>query len=1127
MDSLGIRIVLLIIFAFIFTDCQKDSESSNSSEINTEDSPLFSQLSSLESGIDFSNTIEEDVKNNITAYDYYYNGGGVAIGDINNDELPDIFFTGNNVPNRLYLNKGNLKFDDISKKAGIQSENWSTGVTMVDINNDGLLDIYVCNSGPNPDRQFRANQLFINNGDLTFSEKAAEYGIANTGYSTQASFFDYDKDGDLDLLVMNHSIFKEIDTWFTQFNDMPLNEVAEHSPNLYMNNGNNTFTDVSQQAGILKPAFGLGLITSDLNHDGWIDIYIANDYFVPDYLYLNRRDGSFFDDINNRTSHISYYSMGVDAADFNNDGQLDLGVVDMTPKDHVKNKVLMATMDVNYFRVLTDQLNFQPQYMFNALQVNNGFGFFSEIGLSAGVAKTNWSWAALFADFDNDGFKDYLVTNGFRRDTKNNDWREEMKTVLKNSSKENEAQRKFEQLQKAEANPVTNYVFKNNGGYHFEDKSYEWGFREPSFSNGAAYADLDLDGDLDLVINNIDQEAFVFRNNAVGKNGNNFIRFKILDSSEKNPAYNSKVSIYHGSEMQYAELHPVRGYQSSVENVLHFGLKNVSKIDSIKIEWLSGGQTVLTDLKANETHTISIKNADKKPLTKQKNKPLFSNISSLFSKVKYNHWENDFDDFAKEILLPHRQSRLGPFISVGDVNGDQMEDFFIGGAKGQAGQLYVQGSGGGFTLSCSQEWAADKGCEDMGSLFFDADGDGDLDLYVASGGGGEFSQTDPELQDRLYINDGFGIFKKAGKALPHMLSSSGKVVAEDYDKDGDMDLFIAGRTTPGKYPYPADSYLLRNDNGIFSDVTDEIAPQFRQLGMVTDAIWTDYDKDGLVDLFVVGEWMAVTCFKNEGQQFKNVSDQVGLAGKTGWWYSIVSADFDNDGDEDFIAGNVGSNNKFQPTDENPLHVFCNDFDENGTLDIVLSKSYKNKLVPVRGKECSTAQMPFVSEKFPTFRSFAESSLLEIYGEEKLAEALHYSANTFHSFFIENKGAEGFEFHELPVEAQFAPINAILAKDFNQDGNIDLIIAGNNFHTEVETPRYDAGKGLFLKGNGDGTFDTSVRFDVSGIRLPLDTKDLKVISMGEDKIQVILVANNNEKIQFLILLDERTASLVSQ
>lgn len=1113
MKRLIIKVVFFSILTLVFSNCRNETNDlhiPSASEI--ENSPLFTLLSSAESGIDFSNTIRESVRQNVTNYDYYYNGSGVAVGDINNDGLDDVFFTGNNVPNRLYLNKGNLKFTDISEKAEIASNVWSTGVTMVDINDDGFLDIYVCNSAYS--KEYRDNHLYINNGDLTFTEKAAEYGIANSGFSSQASFFDYDKDGDLDLLLMNHSVFQQMGKWLNRVRNMSSEELHDHSPNLYKNNGNNTFTNISQQAGILKPGFGLGLVTADINHDGWIDVYVSNDYFVPDYMYLNAGDGTFIEEVKNKTAHTSYFSMGVDAADFNNDGLLDLGVVDMTPGDHKRNKLLMASMNVDLFRQLTDRLNYQSQYMFNVLQVNTGDGFFSEIGLCAGLAKTDWSWAALFADFDNDGLKDYLVTNGFRKDTKNNDWRAALKKVVSNATKENKRQLKFEHLQKAESNPVTNYIYKNNGAYQFEDKSEEWGFHEPSFSNGVAYADLDLDGDLDLVINNIDKEAFVYKNNAIEKKINNFIRFKILDNSEKHPAYNAKVSIFHGAEMQYAELHPVRGYLSSVENSLHFGLGKTTEIDSLKIEWLDGSQTILTNLKANKTHRISQKNAKKKRLIKQKKKALFAKLPTSIIQPPFKHQENDFDDFASEILLPHRQSMLGPFISVGDVNGDQAEDFFIGGAKGQSGQLYIQNTDGRFVLSAKQPWEKDKESEDMGSLFFDSDADGDLDLYIASGGGGAFKINDAKLQDRLYLNDGKGNFKKAAKALPTMLNSSGQVRSADFDNDGDADLFIAGRTMPGKYPYPTDSYLLRNDKGAFTDVTDEVAPELRQFGMVTDAVWTDFDKDGLPDLFLVGEWLPVTCLKNMGGTFENHSEQYNLSDKTGWWRSIIAADFDQDGDMDFIAGNIGKNNKYQPTEEKPLHIFSNDFDENGSLDIVLSKSYNNNLVPVRGKECSTAQMPFVSDKCPTFKSFSESSLSDIYGAQKLEESLHYEANTFLSVYIENKGSEGFVFHDLPMEAQFAPINAMIAKDFDKDGLLDLVIAGNDFQTEVETPKYDAGKGLFLKGNGNGTFKTSVKVSDSGIMLPLDVKDLKLISVGEGKRAVVVVGNNDGAIEFV-------------
>lgn len=1100
---------------FFIASCQNPSGPTD--KTNDGDKTLFTLINPSESGILFSNDIIESVRQNVTNYDYYYNGSGLAVGDINNDGLDDIFFAGNKVSNKLYLNKGNLKFEDITEKSGLQSILWSTGVTMVDINNDGYLDIYVCNSAY-ADKKDRINRLYINNGDLTFSEKAAEYGIANSGYSSQASFFDYDRDGDLDLFVMNHSVFQILGKWTRRIENMSLEEKYDHSPNLYRNNGDNTYTDISQQAGILKPSFGLGLITADLNHDGWIDIYVANDYFLPDYYYLNNQKGSFDEVGKKKTGHTSYFSMGADAADFNNDGLLDIGVVDMTPGDHVRNKVLMSSMNVDQFNALTNKYNYQYQYMFNSLQLNIGDGLFSEIGLYADIARTDWSWGALFADFDNDGLKDFLVTNGFRKDTKNNDWRMKLNEIIRTSTKENLRQRKFEHLQSAESNPVVNYIFKNNGEYAFEDKSYDWGFRDPSFSNGVVYADLDLDGDLDIVMNNIDKEAFLFENNAEKLYENNFIRFKIFDQSGKQPAYNAKVTIYHGDKMQYAEQHPVRGYLSCVESDVHFGLNNISVVDSVKVEWLNGSKRTLKNLAANKAYDIKMGNFDDDFKESQDNDPVFKHISSSVLKPAFVHEENEYDDFSTEVLLPHRQSMLGPFISVGDVNGDQLEDFFIGGAKNQSGQLYIQNSDGTFDLSSDQVWEEDAGCEDMGSLLFDCDGDGDLDLYVSSGGGGEFRIDDPQLADRIYINNGQGIFIKKENAIPSIYNSSGIVKGADFDNDGDIDLFVAGRTTPGKYPHPTNSYILKNDGGKFYNVTNEAAPDLINMGMVTDAVWVDNDNDGKQDLLVVGEWMPITYLKNTGTKFEDHTKQMNLNEMRGWWSSIIAGDFDSDGDEDYIVGNIGKNNKFKPSKEKPLHIFCNDFDDNGSLDIVLSKKYKNALVPVRGKECSTSQMPFVSEKFPSYKAFSESTLEEIYSKEKLDLALHYTANLFQSIYLENKNGKGFQSYDLPAETQFAPVNAIISEDFNQDGITDLLLAGNYFQTEVETPRYDAGKGLFLSGNGDGTFATTIRVNESGVLLPFDVKDMELITIGKDSSTLIIVANNNDSIQFLKVMN---------
>ena len=967
----------------------------------TSNQPLFSLLSTAETGIDFANMLEEKLERNIGLYEYYYNGGGVAIGDVNKDGLEDIFFTGNLLPNRLYLNEGNLKFKDVSKTAGIQSNRWSTGATMVDINKDGWLDIYVCNSGPYKELEIRTNQLYINQKDGTFSEEAEAYGIADQSKSTQASFFDYDKDGDLDLFVMNHSWFIHETSLSIEdrIKDLSPADYRRQSCSLYRNDGSGKFTDITESSGILKLAFGLGLVTSDLNQDGWIDIYVANDFFIPDFMYINNGDGTFTDRIKEKVGHSPYYSMGCDAADINNDGLVDLANLDMTPDDHVRSKMLMASMDVSEFRYLTGNKNYLSQYMLNTLQVNNGFGIFSEIGLLAGVSKTDWSWAALLADFDNDGFKDYFITNGFKRDTKNNDWKAKIMAIRAENNGDIANEDYWRLLQETDSNPIENYIFRNNGQFHFDIKNEEWGLQQKTFSNGAAYADLDQDGDLEIIVNNIDQRAFIYRNNAQ----ENYIRFELMNSQNVDAALHAKVHIYYGEQEQFVEYSPVRGFQASVEPYIHFGLGQSTVIDRVVIKWLNGTETTIQQPAINQTHQVDQAKVQNRPIASPKLKPRFFDITKQQEGIAFTHEENEYDDFAKEILLPHMQSTLGPHVSVGDANGDQIEDFFIGGAKGQAGVLYLQQANGKFYAAPNQAWAADKGCEDMGSLFFDVDGDGDQDLYIASGGGGEFSVESAQLQDRLYLNDGKGNFRKAANALPKMRISTGRVKAADYDGDGDLDLFVGGRTLPGRYPFPVDSYLLQNNGGKFTDITDSKASELRQLGMVTDAVWTDVDRNGQIDLVVVGEWMPISIFINQNGQLKNQTSSYGLENTQGWWYSLAKADFDKDGYEDLVIGNLGQNNKFRPKAKKPLHIYCNDFDENGSLDIVLSKDYKNNLVPVRGKECSTEQMPFLAKKlhyqpflakkFPTFKSFSESSLTEIYGEEKLDKALHYQVRS--------------------------------------------------------------------------------------------------------------------------------------
>jgi len=1108
------RSILVIYFslALIFLKCSP--ENPDSVNVKTQ----LELLSSNTTGITFKNFVKESANRGFTNYEYFYNGSGIAIGDINNDGLPDIFFGGSDAENHLYLNKGNLRFEDVSTKANIQTGKWTTGITMVDINNDGFLDIYTCNSGPSKDPEKMRNDLFINNGDNTFSEKALEYGVADNSRSTQATFLDIDNDGDLDLWVLNHALRRRgvgAEEWIKQSNDLPTKEYIRECNTLYRNDGNGHFTDISKKAGIQKIGFGLGIAVNDFDENGFLDVYISNDYFVPDYLFFNNGDGTFTDKIETKLGHTSYYAMGCDAADFNNDGLTDLAVVDMTPADHVRNKLLMASMDVPTFTYLTETKKYTPQYMMNSLCINNGFGIMSDIAQYAGVSQTDWSWAPLFADFDNDGYKDLLITNGYKKDTKNNDWQIKLQEISKVKGDKYSAQDYFEHLQKADVNPVPNSIFKNIDGLNFESKIDDWGFSTPSFSNGASYADLDADGDLDIVINNFDQPAFVYQNNSTENKSGNYIQFKLKDSKSKKSVLNSKLNIYYNGKMQSADYNFTRGFQSSVEDIIHFGLGNQKSVDRLEIVWADGQKSVMQNPQINKTHTIDKQNTTASSITKEKVIPLFANLSSSYLHPQFSHKENVFNDFNKEILLPHRQSTIGPSIAVGDINGDNTEDFFIGGAKGQAGVIYIQDGSGHFTAQSSAVFAKNAASEDIGAKFIDIDGDKDLDLYVASGGGGDFEGKETLLQDRLYINDGKGNFKLSKNSLPKMYSST-KVISEmDWDNDGDLDIFVGGRTTPGKYPVAPSSFLLVNEKGKFTNQIKKLAPELENIGMVNGAEWSDTDNDGKVDLIVVGEWMPITLFRNNGNTFTNETRDLGLDNTNGWWSSLLKSDIDQDGDDDFIVGNIGLNNKFHPTPEKPLYIYANDFDGNDQLDIVLSKIYKGQKVPVRGRECSSQQMPFISEKFPTYEGFATASLEEIYEVEQLSNSVHYEANNFSSVYLKNNGSTGFEMIELPKEAQLAPINGIIAKDFDNDNNIDLLVAGNLKQTEVETPLYDAGKGLFLKGDRDGSFETDIQIEKSGLFLSRDVRDIDLIHVGPNKRPGFLVSNNNDVLELIV------------
>jgi hypothetical protein len=1088
-------------------------------------SPLFTLLSAQETGIDFKNQLDDDPlgERNVLSYQNYYHGAGVGIADFNNDGLSDVFFSGNEVPNRLYLNKGNFQFEDISEKAQINTnKHWSTGVTTVDINGDDFLDIYVCQFGPYKANQ-RKNLFYINNGDLTFTEKAAEIGLDDNNESIQAAFFDYDNDGDLDCYVMNESKYALV-VLAEVFKDLEKKENLEAaSGNLFRNDGGK-FTKITEQAGMLRYGYGLGLAISDINDDGWLDVYVTNDYSVPDFMYINNGDGTFTESLKTYTKQVSFYGMGVDIADINNDALVDIAVVDMAAEDHMRDKTLMASMDIPTFWYYVNNRQYQYQYMFNSLQLNNGNGTFSNIANMGGVSRSDWSWASLLADFDNDGYKDYFVSNGFRRYSRDNDFRKKMERIKQahgGSVPLDQRKKLYDEMPQIK---LENALYRNNKDLTFTRINNEWGMQDESYSSGAAYADLDNDGDLDMVVNNTDMQAFVYRNNASENKLGNYLQVQLKGSSTNQPIIGAKVKIYAGKETQLLEMINTRGYQSAVNDVLHFGLGKASSVDQLEIIWPNGDKQVLNNLSANQSLTVTHAETGQKHAYQQPaKKTIIEKVNPTDLGISFKHKENSFDDFKKEILLPHKQSTLGPCITVGDANGDGFEDFFIGGAAGQSGVLYFQKADGSFIEAPQQPWQIDANSEDMQAMFFDPDGNGQLDLYITSGGGGEFEEVKELLQDRIYINLGQGKFQKAQNVFPEMLTSSSVAKAADYDQDGIIDMFVGGQAIPSRYPYPSRSYLLHGEGRKFSDATATAAPALQAPGIVKDFVWTDLNGDNYPDLVVVGEWMPISFYLNENGIFRNATEEFGTADLKGWWYSIEQADVDNDGDMDFVVGNVGTNTKFHASKKKPFSVFANDFDKNGTCDVVLSKEYKGKLVPARGRQCSSEQMPFIKQKFPTFKEFASADIVDILGKQNIEEALHLQATEFHSLVLINDGNGKFSYKYLPNIAQMSPINGIVIRDLDEDGNMDLIVAGNNYDTEVETPRYDAGNGLIMKGLGDGTFEPQ-SISKSGFFVPGNVKDIQILNQADGQSKLILVANNNGQIEIFKLTGKMQLSM---
>lgn len=1040
----------------------------------------------------------------------FISGAGVAVGDVNNDGLPDVFFTGNQVSDKLFLNKGNFEFEDISGKAGIsEDKDWSAGVTFVDVDADGDEDIYVCRNVYLEDEK-SANQLYINNGDLTFTEQAKKYGLADQGFSVQALFFDFNKDNLIDMYLVNQP--PSLPGKGGQLNlSMASNRLF--SDKLYKNLGSGKFVDVTDESNTRNFAFGLSVSAGDLNNDGWVDLYVTNDFDVPDHLYINQKDGTFKDAIFSAAKHISNFSMGSDISDYDNDGHLDIIVVDMMAEDHKRIKTHMGAMKPqDFWRQVNEGKHYQ--YMFNTLQRNNGNGTFSDLAQLAGVTSTDWSWAPLFIDFDNDGHKDLFVTNGVKSNNRLSDltdlYDRKLDSIRQVAQKRGLDPNKMidvmDFVKLAPTDKLPNYIYQNNGDYTFSNKIEEWGVELPTLSNGAAYADFDLDGDLDLIINNIDDNALLYKNNAVEKGLGNFLRFK-LKPAQNQHIYGTKVILYRGDKIwQMFEVSNARGYMSKSEDIVHFGVGKLTKIEKVVVKWQDGAQTTIKNVATNQVHEVFKSDNGVETAPPEGNQKFKDAIASLnLSDVA--HKENEFDDYLREILLPHKMSQFGPSIGVGDVNGDGREDFFMGGAAGYPGALFVQNDRGKFDKVEKGAWVQDKASEDMGVAFLDIDGDSDLDLFVVSGGN-EFDPDDPQLQDRLYLNNGKGDFQKSSSLLPSYFTSGSCAIPQDFDQDGDVDLFIGGRLVPGKYPRAANSHLLENQGGKFVDVSMEKAPGLYELGMVTAADWLDYNNDGLDDIVVVGEWMPVTIFvqRADGQFEKQIMD--GLEDSEGWYYSVKADDIDQDGDQDIVVGNLGLNYKYKASMQEPFEVYSYDFDENGSLDIVLSYYEHGESFPVRGKSCSTQQIPSIGEKFKTYAKFGESNLQDVYGAA-LNTALNLKAKTFASAYIENLGDDGFKIRNLPSLAQASSINSILINDYDGDGHKDLLVSGNLYPAEIETPRNDAGTGLLLKGDGKGNF-SPVATNESGFFTPNDVKDMKVIKVGAR--EVILVANNDDYLQ---------------
>ena len=1085
---------------------------------------LFTGISSGHSNISFRNDIKEDEKNNIDTYEYLYNGGGVAIGDLNRDGLQDILFTGNMTANKLYLNRGDLQFEDITTQSGFTGrDKWKTGAAIVDVNGDQLPDIYLCYSGPGTDEE-RSNELYINTGITDgiphFKESAKAYGLDAPGtFTTMVNFFDMDNDGDLDMFMVNHA-----DMFYNPFFNSDKLRKTRHPKfgNRLYKNENGFFTDISEQANIDGSGlnFGLSAAVSDLNNDGWPDIYVTNDYDERDFLYLNQHNGSFKEVLNTAARHISEFSMGSDIADYNNDGNPDLIVLDMLPEDNYRQKTLKGPDNYDKYMLRLSH-GFHRQQMRNTLQLNNGndkdgVPIFSETGQLAGISNTDWSWAPLFADFDNDGWKDLFVSNGVLRDMTNLDF---VKYALVYSSKsKRQTQNKmkmWEQIREMPTPPLNNYIFRNNHDLSFANVTQNWGITKTTVSNGAAYADLDNDGDLDLIINTLNDQALVYRNNASNNTNTHFIKIRFIGEAHNTQGIGAKVFVKTDHTSQMQEQYLTRGFQSTIDPVMHIGLGGDSMVNSLVIKWPGGKLSQFEQVKADTLITVYQSRAAIPAPThiSPAPEPMFTDITEI-SGIDFTHRQSGFVDFKSFPLLPFQLSKTGPCLGKADVNMDGLEDIFIGATSGQESALYLQNAKGSFILSANQPWNNHKEITNTDILFFDADGDGDPDLYLVSGGA-EYNAASKNYQDRIFENVGNGNFKQLENALPTETISGSCARAAKINKNGLPDLFVGGMFTPGSFPVAPESFILKNKStaGKIRFEKDSVThdASIKKMGMVTDAVWTDINKDGWEDLIVVGQFMPVRIFENHQGKLKDATGTYGLANTNGWWRRILADDFDNDGDTDFVIGNLGLNSSFKATPEEPLSITYGDFFSRGVINPILCYYNGGKNYPWYSKDEIADQIPSIQKKFQKYKDYAQAGITDLFTEEQLKNASTVEVKMLESIYLQNNGNNKFSISSLPNFAQMSALNGMVSADMDADGNKDIILSGNFYPLRVQVGPLDASVGMVLKGDGKGGFSAQP-YQQTGLFVDGDVRNM--ISIKDQKKLIIFAAKNNGRFQVL-------------